>query len=110
MPSGHPTSGRGGPTWRAHDLAGQSASALAVYARYAATSEFGKLGTDALYLGPSLRRLGELYEAKGDRDNAIAQYTRFVELWKDADPELQPHVNDVRARLRRLAPVERARP
>lgn len=94
---------------RAYDLAGNADSALAVYARYVGTSEFGKLGTDAAYLAPSLKRLGELYEAKGDRDNAIKQYTRFVELWKNADPELQPQVAAVRDRLRKLTPVERPR-
>jgi hypothetical protein len=26
----------------------------------------------------------------GDRGKAIEYYTRFVELWKDADPGLQP--------------------
>jgi tetratricopeptide (TPR) repeat protein len=92
---------------RAYDLAGNADSATAVYARYVGTSEYAKLGTDAAYLAPSLKRLGELYEAKGDRDNAIKQYTRFVELWKNADPELQPQVREVRDRLRKLSPVER---
>ena len=72
-------------------------------------SEFSKINTDAIYLAPSLKRLGELYEAKGDKDNAIKQYTRFVELWKGADPELQPQVAEVRERLRKLTPVERPR-
>ena len=30
-------------------------------------------------------------------------YTRFVDLWKDADAELQPAVRDVRGRIARLA-------
>jgi DNA-binding SARP family transcriptional activator len=51
----------------------------------------------------ALQRLGELYEAAGDRANAIAYYDRFAELWKDADPELQPVVRDVRQRIARLA-------
>ena len=92
---------------RAYDLGGKADSAIAVYARYAAGSEFGRLPSDALYLAPSVKRLGELYEAKGDRDNAIKQYTRFVELWKNADPELQPKVIEVKDRLRKLTPVER---
>lgn len=92
---------------RAYDLAGNTDSALAVYSRYVGTSEFEKLGTDAVYLGPSLKRLGELCEAKGDRDCAIKQYTRFIDLWKSADPELQPQVNTARERLKKLTPVER---
>ena len=43
------------------------------------------------------------YEARGDRAKALEYYGRFVNLWKDADPELQPVVRDVRARMARLA-------
>jgi hypothetical protein len=32
-----------------------------------------------------LCRLGELYEAKGNREKAIDYYQRFVNEWKDAD-------------------------
>jgi hypothetical protein len=53
------------------------------------------------------RRLGELYVAKGDTANAIAHYQKFVTLWKSADPELQPQVEDVRKRISRLERLER---
>jgi DNA-binding SARP family transcriptional activator len=53
-------------------------------------------------LAPSLRRLGELYEAKGDRAKAVAYYSQFVDLWKDADPALQPAVREAKARVARL--------
>ena len=49
-----------------------------------------------------LRRLGALYEEMGERDKAVEYYSRFVELWKDADPELQPVVADVGARIVQL--------
>ncbi|MEO8139760.1 MAG: tetratricopeptide repeat protein, partial [Gemmatimonadota bacterium] len=52
---------------------------------------------------PSLKRLGEIYEAKGDKAKAIENYTRFVDLWKDADPVLQPAVREVKDRLAKLA-------
>jgi hypothetical protein len=58
---------------------------------------------DAFQLAPGLKRSGELYEAKGDRAKAAERYRRFVGLWKDADPELQPGVREVRARLARLS-------
>ena len=51
-------------------------------------------------------RLGELYEAKGDITNAIKNYEEFVKLWKDADPELQPQVADIKARIARLRAAE----
>jgi tetratricopeptide (TPR) repeat protein len=58
---------------------------------------------DAFSLAPSYKRLGELYEAKGDRKKAADYYGKFVDLWKDADAELQPGVAAVRQRLARLA-------
>jgi hypothetical protein len=48
------------------------------------------------------KRLGELYEAAGDRQRAASHYSAFIELWKTADPELQPRVQDVKRRLARL--------
>jgi tetratricopeptide (TPR) repeat protein len=57
---------------------------------------------DALYLAGIRQRLGELYESKGDFDKALLHYTAFVELWKDADPELQLRVRDVRSRIERI--------
>jgi hypothetical protein len=46
-----------------------------------------------------LRRSGELYEARADRRRAAATYQRFVDLWRNADPELQPQVVEVKRRL-----------
>jgi hypothetical protein len=37
-----------------------------------------------------------------DSQKAVEYYDKFVELWKDADPELQPVVRDMRARIARL--------
>jgi hypothetical protein len=53
------------------------------------------------------KRAGELYEARNDRDNALSHYLKFVDLWKNADPELQPRVAEVRARIARLKDRER---
>jgi tetratricopeptide (TPR) repeat protein len=52
------------------------------------------------------RRLGEMYEAKGDRVKAVEHYRKVIEQWKNADPELQVIVNDLRARVRRLTDIE----
>ena len=41
-------------------------------------------------LAPAYRRLGELYEAKNDRVDALRAYGKFVDLWKNADADLQP--------------------
>jgi eukaryotic-like serine/threonine-protein kinase len=58
---------------------------------------------ESFALAPSYKRLGELYEAKGDRKKAADYYGRFVDLYQHADPELQPAVREVRERLGRLA-------
>ena len=47
-------------------------------------------------------RLGELYAQVGNRPKAITHFETFVELWKDADPELQPRVTSARNRIAQL--------
>ena len=94
---------------QAYDLGGKPDSAIAVFERYVQNRQLNRLGTDATFLGPSLKRLGELYDAKGDRDNAAKQYARFVDLWKGADPELQKSVAEVRGRLAKLRSAEPAK-
>jgi tetratricopeptide (TPR) repeat protein/tRNA A-37 threonylcarbamoyl transferase component Bud32 len=89
---------------RAYDLAGNADSAIAVFSRY--TDGLARNAIDALQLAGSHKRLGELYEAKGDRQRAASHYTKFVELWKSADPDMQPRVAEVRKRLARLSDVE----
>lgn len=91
---------------QAYDRGGKPDSAIAVFERYVQSRQQTRLTTDDMFLGPSLKRLGELYEAKGDRDNAARNYARFVELWRHADPELQPSVKDVQGRLGRLRSAE----
>jgi tetratricopeptide (TPR) repeat protein len=91
---------------RAYDLGGHADSAIAVFARYT-NAVFRDPLTDGLQLAGSHKRLGELYEAKGDRQNAAAHYAKFIELWTNADPELQPKVAEVQRRLARLSDAER---
>jgi len=57
---------------------------------------------DRFWLAPTLFRLGELYENAKDVRHATEYYGRFVDLWKNADPELQPRVTDARSRIDRL--------
>ena len=87
---------------RAYDLAGDADSAIATFERYLTTPELDRFEHDAVFYAGAHKRLGELYEARGDRDKAASHYARFVELWKEADPELQPRVQDAKQRLARL--------
>jgi serine/threonine-protein kinase len=87
----------------AYERSGQADSARALYERFVATPDSRRIWMDAHQLARAYKRLGELYEAQGDRPKALDYYTRLVDLWKDADAELQPVVRDVRARMAQLA-------
>jgi tetratricopeptide (TPR) repeat protein/tRNA A-37 threonylcarbamoyl transferase component Bud32 len=87
---------------RAFDLLNQPDSAIAHFETYTQTPDFSRLDTDVDALAGIEKRLGELYDAKGDREKAISHFSKFVELWKNADPDLQPAVADAKRRLARL--------
>jgi tetratricopeptide (TPR) repeat protein len=48
-------------------------------------------------------RLGSLYLQVGDTVSAARHLSEFIELWQDADPELQPRVEAARGLLAQLA-------
>ncbi len=85
----------------AHRAAGQADSARSLYERYTSFKRRA-LWVDQSNIPTAYRQLGALYEEAGDTENAVRLYNEFVELWKDADPELQPVVADVRARIAQL--------
>ena len=77
--------------------------------RFIAAPFWARVNTDIdpAFVAGAHKRLGELYEAKGDRRRAVSHYLKFVELWKNADPELQPKVGEVQRRLARLGDLEK---
>jgi tRNA A-37 threonylcarbamoyl transferase component Bud32/tetratricopeptide (TPR) repeat protein len=86
------------------DDLGMEDSARAWYARGAdGPLEDDHIWEDGWSLPRALKRLGEIYERQGNRPKALAYYQRFVELWRNADPELQPTVREVRERMADLA-------
>jgi tetratricopeptide (TPR) repeat protein len=87
-----------------HERQDRPDSALAIY-QYLVDhpSPLAALQIERYTLAPSYKRLGELYEAKGDRRRAADYYGRFVDLWKNADAQLQPSVREARGRLAQLA-------
>jgi tetratricopeptide (TPR) repeat protein len=90
------------------DAAGDADSAIAYYRRGTDRPPLNG-GDEEAYLYPlALRRLGARYEERGDRAQAITWYSRFLDLWHDADPDLQPIVRDVRDRVSRLTAEPRA--
>jgi hypothetical protein len=47
--------------------------------------------------------LAEAYIADGRLDDARSLYARFIQLWRDADPELQPRVQAAADALARIS-------
>lgn len=91
---------------QAHDLARHPDSAIVYFERFAAMRDASS-GEEGQWLPGTYKRLDELYEDKGNKSKAIASYEKFVELWKDAEPELQPKVAEVREKLNRLRGSQR---
>ncbi len=87
----------------AYELAGRPDSALALYEGYLTTPWMWRVVWDSYYLATIYERLGLLYERRGDRQRAIYYYGKLVELWKDADPELQPRVEAARRAMEALS-------
>ncbi|CAN5858429.1 hypothetical protein BH23GEM9_BH23GEM9_09200 [soil metagenome] len=82
-------------------------SAIAAYERYLAATPLDRVWVDELELARTHRRLGELYEERGQIESAASHYARVVDLWAAADSDLQPYVAAVRDRLARLQPDRR---
>ena len=75
--------------------------------RYQEALDLYAFGAEGRYpgvalLAPSHRYRGEIYEAIGNTEKALWHYGAFVELWREADPEYQPRVQEVRDRMARL--------
>jgi tetratricopeptide (TPR) repeat protein/tRNA A-37 threonylcarbamoyl transferase component Bud32 len=86
----------------AFDRGGQADSARTYLTQYAEMTGTGRTLVDRYWLAPVLFRLGELYGNASDTKRATEYYGRFVDLWKNADPELQPRVTEARARIDRM--------
>jgi len=62
------------------------------------------LGLRALYYPKSFYLLGKIYEQKGNRNLALKNYTKFLEMWENADEDL-PEIIDAKKRLKNLNAV-----
>ncbi len=88
---------------RIWEAAGNRDSALAAYERALTRRAPGSSSFEEAAIPQAYRRLGELYEQEGDRAKAADWYQKFVDLWREADPELQPVVAEVKQRLAQLS-------
>lgn len=80
---------------QAFEKLGQPDSAIVQYERLVNGHNTDEENRE-LYLAVALKRLGEMYESKGERAKAREFYLRLADLWKDAEPEFQPVVTDMR--------------
>ncbi|MGI9141427.1 MAG: protein kinase domain-containing protein [Gemmatimonadaceae bacterium] len=90
------------PLADAYEESGNTDSTIALLTRYVEMRRIGKNDSDSFDLAPAHERLGRLFEARGDRARASAHYSKFIELWRSADPELQPRVQAAKQRITRL--------
>jgi eukaryotic-like serine/threonine-protein kinase len=88
---------------RLYHATGQVDSARAAAGRYLEARHIERVHIDAIHLAAVLRLLADAHEAAGDVAGAASALTDLVELWRDADPELQPVVDAARRRLAGLA-------
>ena len=68
---------------------------------------FGSLGRvdqvfDVPFLGPARLRSAQIHEDRGERSEARRDYMRFISLWRDAEADLRPLVDEARKRLAAL--------
>ncbi|MGH7538957.1 MAG: tetratricopeptide repeat protein, partial [Gemmatimonadales bacterium] len=89
---------------RAFERAGEPDSAITAYERAVAARRLLGVFDESSLLPHTYRRLGALYEQRGDRVRAREYYERFVDLFVGADAELQPMVREAKAKVARLGP------
>ena len=103
----------GGTVWtplmvgREFDRVGQADSARKYFTEYVEMAGNGRPQADSYNIPRTLFRLGQLYQDAGDTTHAMDYYGRFVDLWKNADPELQPRVAEARRAMAELVPDRR---
>jgi eukaryotic-like serine/threonine-protein kinase len=85
----------------AYDMAGQTDAAIEQYERYTSAPHGERVWQD-FDLAATHERLAELYAERDDSEKARLHAARFVELWSDADAELQPRVRAKQELLTRL--------
>jgi len=84
------------------DAAGRPQEALEAYEKYVVRPWWVRTIVDSWTLGSVLERLGQLHDEQGDPQKAAVYYAQFVDLWANADADVQPRVEAARARLQEI--------
>ncbi len=61
-------------------------------------------------MGPTWERMGTLHDQLGHADEAIRYYGLFANIWRNADPDLQPRVQAARDRIEQLLDAKAREP
>jgi tetratricopeptide (TPR) repeat protein len=91
---------------RAFDASGSADSARVHFLAYLAIPVVRRITTDNSDLAVVDKRLGELFDARHDKVNALKYYGAFTDLWKNADADLQPTVSSIKRRMAELVSGE----
>ena len=86
----------------AFEQAGQPDSAIARLEHYVNTPDSDAVWEDAIELAVAYERLADLYAKRGDTEKALLYAGKFVTIWQNADPALQPRVQAKREMIRQL--------
>lgn len=66
-------------------------------------ASLGLLPAEVSYLAPAHLRRAEIYERLDRPEEAAFHYKRFIDLWREPDPELRPEVARAENALQRLS-------
>ena len=89
-----------------HDLLGHADSAIALYQAYlgrVAQLDFRLFWLDPAHLAEAYEALGRNYELRGQADSSAKYYQALLDLWKNAEPALEPKRNALREALARVS-------
>ncbi len=89
------------------DQADEPDSAIAAFRRYLETPYWSDARRTGVPSGLRGSPPGRVVRGPGRPRDAATYYQKFVDLWKNADPELQPQVADVKKRLNHLRDTEK---
>ncbi|MFV1987265.1 MAG: hypothetical protein ACC682_08280 [Gemmatimonadota bacterium] len=87
---------------RGFDSAGRPDSALVHYRQFLGSSHWQSVIPHTQYLAAALERAAELEYEAGNLREAAAYLAEFVNLWADADVDLQPRVTAAQTRLQEI--------
>jgi tetratricopeptide (TPR) repeat protein len=90
------------PLARSYEASAEADSALSTYAQLLSRPDPFRLFTDQGTVALTYERLGEIHYERGDWDRAAEYYAKFVQIWREADPELQPRVAAAQGRLEEI--------